>query len=254
MTDPEPTLPPTLPRVLLLMWGQPAARRPGPKPTFTISDIATAAVGVADADGLAAVSMGRVAHELGFTTMSLYRYVDSKDDLYAVMLDHAYGQPELPVTPDVGWRDQLAQWSQANREVLLAHPWVLQVPFAEPPLGPNQIAWMEAGLRALARTPLSAQARLSSMLLVDVYIRGQTQLANGIGPTTPSGQGTPSQYAWRLSQLIDRERFPQMWGAMASGSLEDDDSDLSDEFAFGLTTVLDGIEMLVSRADAIPND
>jgi AcrR family transcriptional regulator len=250
MTDPEPTQQPALPRVLQLMWGQPAARRPGPKPTFTIADIATAAVGVADADGLAAVSMGRVAHELGFTTMSLYRYVDSKDDLYDVMLDHAYGQPELPVTPGAGWRDQLAQWSRAHREVLLAHPWVLQVPFSGPPLGPNQIAWMEAGLRALDHTPLSAQERLSSMLVVDVYIRGQTQLANGIVPTTPSDQGAPSQYAWRLSQLIDQERFPQMWGAMASGSLEDEDGDLSDEFAFGLTTVLDGIEMLIDRARA----
>ncbi len=82
-----------LPRVLQQLWGMEGPARPGPKPTFHISDIGAAAIKLADEAGLGAVSMSKVAAALGFTTMSLYRYVDSKDDLYVVMLEEAFGRP-----------------------------------------------------------------------------------------------------------------------------------------------------------------
>src|SRR5438445_9422464 len=95
-----------LPRVLQQLWGFEARSRPGPKPTFHISDIARAAIKLADAGGLPAVSMSKVAAELGFTTMSLYRYVDAKDDLYVVMLEHAFAEPPA-LDPGQSWREQV---------------------------------------------------------------------------------------------------------------------------------------------------
>ena len=82
-----------LPRVLQQLWGIEGRSRPGPKPAFQVSDIGRAAIKLADAGGLGALSMSKVAAELGVTTMALYRYVESKDDLYVVMLDQAFGLP-----------------------------------------------------------------------------------------------------------------------------------------------------------------
>lgn len=237
-----------LPRVLTLLWGLDEPARRGPKPGLRITSIGAAAVGIADAEGLGAVSMSRLAGELGFTTMSLYRYVDAKDDLYAVMLDTAYGRPELG-NVGTGWRAWMAAWCRVNRAVLLQHPWIVQIPVREPPLTPNLLAWMEQGLQALSRTRLSEQEKLSSLLLADVYVRGQTQLAAGLAGSdarlTPGETG--ALYTRRFTKLVDAESYPAICAAVARGSLEDEGDFAEQEFLFGLNTVLDGIAALVGR-------
>jgi AcrR family transcriptional regulator len=235
-----------LPRVLELLWERGEPRR-GPKPKFGIRDIAGAAIAVADGEGLGAVSMARVATDLGVTTMALYRYVDSKDDLLLAMIDTAYGAPpRRAVTGD--WRAQLQSWARANHRALARHPWIVQITLSDPPLGPNTTAWMERGLRAFADTGLGQQERLSALLLVEVYIRGQVLLAaNFLGGEALAVDADGTAYARTLREVMDPERFPALVEALGSGALEDD-GDLSvEEFEFGLQTVLDGIAALVSR-------
>ena len=89
-----------LPRYLQLLWAREPSGRRGPKPGHTIEQIGAAAAAIADGHGLAAVSMKRVAEAIGLTTMSLYRYVDSKAELDAVMLDTAYGDPDMRIRGD----------------------------------------------------------------------------------------------------------------------------------------------------------
>ena len=142
----------TTPRYLQLMWGvEPAVRR-GPKPRRSIQEIGEAAVALADREGLAAVSMKAVAEELGLTTMSLYRYVDSKDELMAVMLDVAYGEPDPSLTARGSWRGRLERWARAMAQARLEHPWIVQVPLTTPPATPNVNHWTENGMRAITRT------------------------------------------------------------------------------------------------------
>jgi AcrR family transcriptional regulator len=239
-----------LPRVLQLLWGRESSGRRGPKPAHSIQDIALAAVGIADAEGLAGVSMNAVARAVGVTTMALYRYVDSKSELFAAMVDSAYGPP--PARRAGGkWRRQLETWATANRTALGRHPWIVQVPVSEPPLAPNQLGWMERGLRAFAGTPLTEQQKLSSLLLVEVYVRGQTLLSTQLGEagahSTAARREADERYARRLAQLIDEDDFPHVHAALASGALQDDNDFAEDEFLFGLQTVLDGIEALVAR-------
>ncbi len=241
-----------LPRVLALMWGHEQTGRRGPKPGLTIQDIGQAGVKIADAEGLGAVSMSKVAGELGFTTMSLYRYVGSKDELFTVMLDQAYGPPDLAEPPaGAGWRERMTIWAAAARDGLLRHPWILQIPLFEPPLSPNQLEWMEAGLRTLGQTGLGEQAKLSAMLLVDVYVRGITQLTAHMVVANAEAGLTELEsdqiYARRLALLLDPERFPAVAAALGSGSLSDGSDFTVDEFAFGLNTVLDGIATLIER-------
>jgi len=236
-----------LPRVLQQMWGIQGRARPGPKPAFHISDIGRAAIKLADAGGLAAVSMSKVAAELGFTTMSLYRYVDTKDDLYVVMIDYAFGSPPEP-DPEQGWRDGITAWAQAFHDGLRQHRWVLEIPVTEPPLSPNQLAWMESALRAFDGTPLTPQDRLSSMLLVNIYVRGAVQLtANML--TDEAAQVADRLYTQRLTMLADPDHFPAIAATLRQPEAPDEfgvEFD-ADEFAFGLNTVLDGIQSLIDR-------
>jgi AcrR family transcriptional regulator len=247
VTD-EPAVPDVeVPLYLRMLWHGEDSSRPGPKRGVDLTTIADAGVRIADAEGLAALSMRRLATELGFTPMALYRYVESKSDVLALILDRAYGlPPALGETDD--WRVRMTTWGTGTRNVILAHPWILQIPVVEPPLTPGQISWMEAGLDALAATPLGEQEKLSSMLLIDVYIRGQSQLSLAMNP---GGQDSPeAAMAWsrRLRALIDQDKFPRLRAAMLSGALDDDDTDFAtDEFRFGLDSVLDGISARIDR-------
>lgn len=247
MTNDAPG-PAPLPRVLRLLWGREETRRPGPKPAITIEMIGAAATRIADADGLAAVSMNRVARELGFTPMSLYRYVDSKDDLFVVMLDQVYGRPAPDLPARTPWRARLAAWAHANRAAVLSHPWVLQIPLVSPPLGPNGLAWLEQGLQALTSTGLTESQKVSVIMLVEIFVRGQTLLTIGIdGETSPAVPVENGQYGRMLSDLIDEERFPRIWSALCSGALDEEEPEQADPFLSDLTTLLDGIEAQIDR-------
>jgi AcrR family transcriptional regulator len=248
-----------LPRVLQLLWGVEGPSRPGPKPGLSIAAIGAAAVKVADEAGLGAVSMSKVAAELGFTTMSLYRYVSSKDELYVVMVEEAFGKPEPMNVAATGWRERITAWATAIRDAIHRHPWLLQVPLFEPPLSPKQLDWMEQGLRAFDGTPLTGQDRLSSMVLVNIYVRGVTQVtmnvfanAQATEVTEVTEQQADQIYARRLALLADPERFPSIASTVLSGTFTEDSDFGNDEFQFGLRTVLDGIESLVHRRTPTP--
>jgi AcrR family transcriptional regulator len=232
-----------LPRGMALLWGIDERQRRGPRPALTIHDIGAAAVRIADEEGLAALSMSKVATALGFTTMSLYRYVDSKDDLVLAMLNEAYGAPPAG-GPRTQWRPWLIHWCEANRAALVRHPWILQIPMGEPPLTPNLTGWLEEGLTALHSTELSEQEKLSSLLLAEVYVRGQVQLMGAFD--TPAAKQGEFGYAARTRRVLDPDRFPHLATALASGALEDDDGG-EDEFRFGLEAVLAGIDRLIEK-------
>jgi AcrR family transcriptional regulator len=198
-------------------------------------------VALADEGGLGHVSMRTVGARLGVTSMSLYRYVQAKDELLALMIDEALGPPDFPGYGPSGWRDRLSAWAYAARSRLEAHPWVLGVSLPDPPALPYQIQWTERGLEALRPTRLAETAKLSALLLVNVYVRGQTQLATGFGRAARPDGNPGGQYARLLLQLADPERFPCLVAAMTQRAAAPPADFADDEFRFGLSTVLDGI-------------
>jgi AcrR family transcriptional regulator len=233
-----------LPRYLQLLWGVETPGRRGPKPGQSIESIGQAAVRIADADGLDAVSMKAVAHEVGMTTMSLYRYLDAKDELYEVMLHCAYGPPDRGLTTRGSWRGRLERWCLAIADRILAHPWTVRVPITGPPRTPNHLRWTDAGLRALAPTNLTEQQKLSALLTVDGYVRSLVAQSLQIGAVGPAAGS--EQVRWDIAGLLDEDTFPAL--VAAAPALEDEDDDFfTDELAFGLTLVLDGIERLIAR-------
>ena len=242
---------PQLPRYLQLLWDREPAGRRGPKPGRTIGEIGAAGVVVADRDGLEGVSMKSVAAELGMTPMSLYRYVDTKDQLLEVMLDSAYGPADLALVASGSWRARLTRWAWALAEALVHHPWISFVPMAAPPLAPNIISWTEAGARAFDGLDLTSQQRMSSLLVVDGYVRSHVGMSVSMGLTgSDTGAQTPPPHRYEslLPLLLDPERFPAL--LEASPSMTDgnpDDDFFRDEMRFGLDLILDGIAALAGR-------
>jgi AcrR family transcriptional regulator len=162
---------PELPRGIALAWGIAANPQRGPKREMSVERIVETAVELADAEGLGAVSMAAVAAKLGFTPMSLYRYVTAKDDLILLMLEEATGLPSDEALSVGGWRAGLVALYREQIQTYLVHPWVLEIPITGSPATPNSSSWMDAGLRALADTPLTHDERLAVMLLVTGHAR-----------------------------------------------------------------------------------
>jgi AcrR family transcriptional regulator len=233
-----------LPASVRAAWGLAERPRRGPKPALSLERIVAAAVGVAASEGLAAVSMQRVAAELGSSPMGLYRYVAAKDELLALMADSALGEAPAPPAPGESWRAALERWARAHHTVLLRNPWALGIP-AGPAVTPNLTLWLEHGLRCLAETGLAEPEKLSVMLLLSGYVRNDAALGAqlAVRPDDP-GEGVMPSWGRALAALTDPESFPALHAALASGVFAQDD-DPDDEFTFGLERVLDGVEALV---------
>lgn len=234
-------------RTLQLLWD--TGRRPsrGPKPTLTLDRIVEAAVQVADADGLEAVSMRRVATELGTGTMSLYRYVPGKGELLDLMLDRVQKPSENPADlGDGDWRSALEALGRATLGLYRRHPWLLQVNQSRPILGPSALDGMEKVLTLIKPMGLSDPELVSAIIMIDGYVVGaaRTQLYQ--------------QEVERRTGLTDAEfwqaQVPMLEKIMATGRYpvlaalsEDAFGTEFDHFEFGLQRILDGLEVIVSR-------
>ena len=235
-----------------MAWGLRTRPGKGPKPGLSLARIVEAAVKIALSDGLAAVSMNRVAADLGTSAMSLYRYISAKDELLVLMVDAAAGAPPA-AEPDEGWRAGMSRWSWGYLHSLRRHPWAVRVPISAPPVTPNQIVWLENGLARMAGTNLTAQEKMSVILLLSGFVRNWATLtADLTAAALAAGNTDPDPtvgYGRMLASLIDPLRFPEVHKVIATGTLDDEDDDFDHEFVFGLERVLDGIEALMdSRA------
>ncbi|HEV7648886.1 MAG TPA: TetR/AcrR family transcriptional regulator [Actinophytocola sp.] len=239
-------------RSMALLWrsATPPARGRGPRPGLTVDGIVAAATDLADAEGLAALSMRRVADRLGVGTMSLYTYVPSKAELVDVMYDAACGEVS-PAPAAGGWRAQLEATARASWDLYRRHPWMLQVmAMARPPLGPNSIAGYDRDLRAVDGIGLTDLEMDSVVTVVSVYVQGAARAAvEAAGSARDTGMTDDewwSEYGPLLEKVFDPSRFPvaARVGA-AAGEAYQAAYDPEHGFEFGLARVLDGIEVLI---------
>jgi AcrR family transcriptional regulator len=122
---------------------------PGRRPGYSRAQVTQAAIDIADAEGLEAATMRRIARELGTGAMSLYRYVPNRDDLIDLMIDAVLGEMELPDRPTGNWRSDLSLVAHQIRAVGLRHPWQIALVASRPSLGPNLLRVNEFTLGAL---------------------------------------------------------------------------------------------------------
>ncbi len=245
-----------LPPGLALLWGRRAAGARGPRPGLSVDAIVTTAIELADAEGLEAVSMARVAGALGFTTMSLYRHVASKDELLQLMWNgSALGVETLELRGET-WRERVRCWALTQREMIDRHPWITQMPMAAPPLAPNSMTFVELGLAAFDDTALPDIEKLRVIGLLSSYTLSEARMAHdaaraaaAAAAANTDGPSTPWTWESLLRELVDAERYPRLHTLAWSNEIGDDPSGLDerDEFLLGVDTILDGVAAMIAR-------
>jgi AcrR family transcriptional regulator len=235
-------------RTLALLWGATEPPSRGPKPGLSVEQVVRAAIELADAEGLAALSMRRVAERLGVGTMSLYTYVPAKAELIDLMLDAVLLEAVRPL--EGGWRARLEQIARENWALYRRHPWLLQVATARPPLGPGVTAKYEHELRAIDGIGLTDLEMDSVITLVVGFVHGAARGAFDAAQIEQRTGMTDEQW-WEasapvLERLVDFTRYPiASRVGTAAGEAHGSAYNAEHAFEFGLQRVLDGVEALV---------
>lgn len=235
MTDPVPSTVWTRPRP------EPRRRAPG------VDQYVAAALAVADAEGIAAVSMRRVASDLGSGTATLYRYITNRDELVDLMVDAVQGEDQLP-EPTQDWRTDLAAVAHATRATLLRHPWLTGELTGRPSFGPNWLRRSEATMRAAVALTPDITLATQALGTLHAYVLGSvaTQQAGlraeqRTGLTEEQWQRSVGPY---ISEVLAAGEHPMI--ARRVHEAEEVDPDV--EFTFGLDCVLDGLAARLSTA------
>lgn len=241
-------------RSLDLLWSAGGRTGRGPQPKLSVAKIVDAAIGIADVEGLEALSMQRLAGEFGYSTMSLYRYVPGKVQLVDIMADVACGPAPDMSEVDGGWRVKVELWVDELWKVYQAHDWLVRVQIKNPPIGPNQLAWFESLLSSIATIGLSRDDMAALAMFVSSAVR---DLARFTRDLVPMGLG----YAQVLENILETDRFPTV-AALVTQAPEPDAGGAPDESGpepsesgedavrpvaqFGVARLLDGIEVYVA--------
>lgn len=245
-------------RTLELLWG--ARKQPGrgPKRGLSVEKIVEDAIGIADEEGLEALSMRRVADRLGVGgAMSLYTYVPGKAELTELMLEAVLGEAERPDgTASGGWRAGLELYARESWRLSNRHPWTLRLlSSGRGLLGPNQTAMLDSALAALSGLGLAEDEMVSLLFVVVSYVQGSARTAVEGAHTEQITSVTDEQWWSSYGRLMseytaDAERYPTLASlsssAWAFGGAEG-------EFEFGLQRVLDGIEAFIRVRTAHPD-
>lgn len=236
-----------LPSGIALAWGVAATPQRGPKREMSVEKIVDAAIELADREGIQAVSMSAVAKRLGYTPMSLYRYVSSKDDLLLLMQEEATGLPPEAGEESPGWRTRLRELYEAASQVYVSQPWLLSLPITGSPITPNSSAWLEAGLAALAETCLTQDERIAASLLVTGAARWKGLVMAGYEEESRTSGLSAEEVAAREARLFDAvitvDGYPSLRRAIDAGVFTSE----SDPFDFGFERGLDGLEAYIDR-------
>lgn len=244
-----------LPSGLKRLWGTDERAPRKPRLGLSLERIVQAAIGLADADGLGAVSMSRVAERLGFTTMSLYRYVTGKDELLLLMHDAAWEPPPVLDIPDDDWRTALEKWSRELRASMQRHPWLERIRVTERMGTPSQLTWLDRGLRALAGTPLGEFEKTQILLLLNGHVFADARVLADMQDAAresgvPVDEGAAA-YGTAMRALADPERFPALRRAVDAGAFDPGEArrfaDPDVLFTYGLERILDGVECAIRR-------
>jgi AcrR family transcriptional regulator len=224
------------------IWSLPERGERGPRLRHSRADVAAAAIQIADAEGIAAVTMRRVAAELGTGTMSLYNYVPAKEHLVQLMADQTAAEYAYPPTPAPGSRDAIADLARQGRDIARRHPWLPSVMNPPPPMGPCTLRYIDYFLGLLAETGLGAAAKMETIAVINGFalMYGAMQAALDAerartGITEREQQAAPVKI---LAEAAASGSYPNLAATLASPSPQQRTADQN--FESCLIRLIDG--------------
>ncbi|MET9295338.1 TetR/AcrR family transcriptional regulator C-terminal domain-containing protein [Streptomyces sp. NPDC003077] len=245
-------------KTLRLLWrgtGPDGGPRRGRRPRVTVDQIVAAAVAVADRENLDAMTMEKVAGELGLATMSLYTHIPGRAELVDLMVDAVWRELGLPLgaepRPD-GWRAQIELYARRASATHRRHPWLREISTVRPPLGPGLLARQEYLLSVLTGAGLTARRAAAAAGAVVTFVEATagTEAEHALAERV-SGQSERDWWAARQAfwdDTFDPARYPAIARAWQEGGLLPSAAEASaDARDFGLRGLLDGIEAALRR-------
>ena len=238
-------------RALLLLWR--SAEEPSPRSGLTVDRIVDAAIAIADADGLPALSMRRVAERLGVGAMSLYTYVPGKDELVILMVDRVYAELSTEHREDASWRERLEAIARERWTLYRRHPWLIDVPLTRPTVGPHAMDRYEHELRAVEGLGLDDLEMNAVIELISGHVEGMAGRAVEIRRDAERSGVSDDEWWYSvlpvLSTVMADRHYPV--SARVGSTIGAPHQPTEYGFEFGLTRILDGVESLVrSRGGA----
>ncbi|WP_243064373.1 TetR/AcrR family transcriptional regulator [Humibacter sp. RRB41] len=229
--------------LVAILWSEERPVKRGPKPKLTLAQVVDGGIAIADEDGLEAVTMQRLADRLGATKMALYRYVPSRAELDALMLDRALGAPgEIA---GVQWRETLTKWAMEFFERAVAHAWSVELAQRTHTPGPRELQWFEVGLAAMTGLPLASAEKLDVLALLSGHVLSLVRRS-----TVSSSPEDDLAGSIVPILAIHADAYPFTAAAFADASDGGRDAGLR----FGIDRALDGVEaMMQRRASAAPS-
>jgi AcrR family transcriptional regulator len=229
---------------VLDVWTRPEP--PSRRPRFTREQIAATAMGIADREGFAAVSMRRLATELDAGTMTLYHYVRTKDELLTLVTDAVMAEVVLPPDQPLSgnWREAVTTIAERTRAALQRHPWILDIT-DDPPIGPNSVRHFDQSLQAVASLPLALADKFDIVTAVDEYVFGYSLMERNNLQADDSFDEEMIAY---VNDLVATGDYPQLAAMAEAHGLAQSWAEISDHlrdptrFARNLRRLLDGIE------------
>jgi AcrR family transcriptional regulator len=236
------------------LWRDPAAvPRHGPRQGLTIDRVVAAATALADAEGLDAVTMRRIACALGVVPMTLYTYVPGKAELLDLMLDAAYAQMPRADTTGQPWRPRVTAIAAENRALFEAHPWAATISTIRPPLGPGMMAKYEhelAALDGLGLDDIQMDAALTHLLaFVQAWARAAADAQATRGESGMDDERWWESHAPLLQKVLDPAAYPLAARVgTAAGTAHQAAYNPQHAYDFGLEIILSGLAALIATS------
>jgi AcrR family transcriptional regulator len=201
------------------IWDLPARGRRGPKQRHDRATIAALAVEIADADGLDALTMRRVARALGIPTMSLYTYVPTRDHLAQLVIDHLAGEFTYPAVPVPAKRAAVLDLARQGRDIARSHPWIPGLLNRPSPLGPNRLRYLDYFLGLLSDSGLDTGAKMEILALIGGFATMYGAMQGALASERASGAITAEEEAAAQLQALARAaasgHYPNLAAALA---------------------------------------
>lgn len=235
-------------RIIRLLWDPPTATPArGPRPKIALEDLVAAGVAIADVEGLANLSMRKVASRLGVGAMSLYTYVPGRDELVELMVDRVHSELELPAA-DLPWRTSVEHQVQERWRMYERHPWLLDFNMARMPVGPHVMDADEALYAAILRTGLQGTdvVSVTNMIIWQLLGAARSEILEA-DETRRTGTSAEAYWNSRASfweTYFDYDRYPAMAAIWSAGGFDDEDAHAFDRL---LGRLLDGLESRLPR-------
>jgi AcrR family transcriptional regulator len=250
-------------RIMELLWRVPRPAVRGPRPGLSVDKVVATAIRIADAEGLDAVSMRRVAEALGVGAMSLYTYVPGKAELLDLMYDAVLGEDPSTFDEGASWRARVEAMARRDLALYERHAWMLELPWARAPLGPHALEATERSLAAFAGSGLTGREMMNAISLVGMFVRGAAIGAVEARASIRRTGQTDAEWWEPRAALLEKywspARFPILTAIEKEGAFEPTTQDCDyfaaearDTFEFGLRRICDGIDVLVRLRAAPP--